>query len=105
MHEFTTSPAALQRTFVTGASRHLPPTFGLLLGRGLARLGAWIRRRSHLARQRRDARDIERALRELDAYTLRDLGIYPDEIRSLAAEMTGAAQITRIRVAQSAPRL
>jgi len=103
MHEFTTSPAALQRTFVTDASRHLPPTFGLLLGRALTRLGAWLRRRSQLSRQRRHAREIELALRELDAYTLRDLGIYPDEIRSVAAEMTGAAEVTRIRVAQSAP--
>ena len=104
MHEFITSPAALQRPFARDASRHLPPTFGLLLGRALARLGAWLRRRSHLSQQRRQARQIELALREVDAHTLRDLGIYPDEIRSVAAEMTGAAPITRIRVARSAPR-
>lgn len=53
---------------------------------------AWAR-----YRKRRDARDIREALRQLDDHTLRDLGFDRTEISSVAAEMTGIAEPTRVR--------
>jgi uncharacterized protein YjiS (DUF1127 family) len=52
---------------------------------------------AHL-QQRRQARAIEDALRELDDHTLRDLGFDRGEIASVAAEATGDAERTRVRV-------
>lgn len=46
--------------------------------------------------QYRQAREIRRALAELDDRTLRDLGLYRGEIASVAAELTGSAERTRM---------
>lgn len=54
------------------------------LRRGVA---AWRRSRGELA--------TLNALRALDAKTLRDLGIDPSEVRSLAVELSGASDPTR----------
>lgn len=53
---------------------------------------AYIRRR-----QRREAMAIGDALRGLDDRMLRDLGLDRSEIMSVAAEMTGGAEHTRVR--------
>lgn len=59
---------------------------------------ATARRALVRARQRRQARAIYNALQQLDDRTLHDLGFYRDEIASVAAETTGQAEHTRIRV-------
>jgi uncharacterized protein YjiS (DUF1127 family) len=46
--------------------------------------------------QYRKARDIRRALSELDDRTLHDLGLYRGEIGSVAAELSGSAERTRM---------
>ncbi len=46
--------------------------------------------------QYRQAREIRRALAELDDRTLHDLGLYRGEIASVAAEVTGSAERTRM---------
>jgi len=46
--------------------------------------------------QYRQAREITRALGELDDRTLHDLGLYRGEIGSVAAEMTGSAERSRM---------
>ena len=46
--------------------------------------------------QYRQARDIRRALAELDDRTLHDLGLYRGEIGSVAAELSGTAERTRM---------
>ena len=56
-----------------------------------ARLAAWLARRRQAAAQRRELR----LLAQLDATTLRDLGIEPGELPSLAAELHGTAAATR----------
>jgi uncharacterized protein YjiS (DUF1127 family) len=51
--------------------------------------------------QRRRAADTCRALEQLDARTLRDLGIHRSEISSLAAEVACNAEATRIRAVRA----
>jgi uncharacterized protein YjiS (DUF1127 family) len=48
-------------------------------------------------RQRQQAKATYDALRQLDDRTLRDLGFDRSEIRSVAAEVTGEAERTRVR--------
>ncbi len=58
--------------------------------------------------QRGEARAVYNVLSELDDRTLRDLGFDRSEIRSVAAELTGEAEQTRVRIlrtiAQSSER-
>ena len=51
--------------------------------------------------RRRYALEIHRALRDLDAHTLRDLGLDRSEIHSLAAEMAGNTVAMRMRSERS----
>ena len=48
-------------------------------------------------RQRQQAKASYEALSELDDRTLRDLGLDRSELRSVAAEVTGEAERTRVR--------
>ena len=56
-----------------------------------ASLAAWLARRREATLQRRELR----LFAQLDATTLRDLGIEPGELPSLAAELHGTAAATR----------
>ena len=57
-----------------------------------------IGRRAHARlRQRQAAKSIYDTLSDLDDRTLRDLGFDRSEITSLAAEVTGRAEPTRVR--------
>jgi uncharacterized protein YjiS (DUF1127 family) len=47
-------------------------------------------------RQRRQARETYKALRELDTRTLHDIGLARSELRSIAAEVSGALEVTRM---------
>ncbi len=49
------------------------------------------------AQQRRDARATYLALRGLDARTLHDIGLHRSEIMSVALELSGAFQATRVQ--------
>jgi len=40
-------------------------------------------------------------LEQLDARALRDIGLHPGEIRSLAGEIAGLADVTRVHSARS----
>ena len=59
--------------------------------------GTIVRQAYARHRQRRKARHAYDALRQLDDHTLRDLGFDRSEIASVAAEVTGAAERTRVR--------
>ena len=55
--------------------------------------------------QRREARETRDALAFLDDRALRDLGLDRSEITSIAAEIAGEAQYTRMRALQTLPSL
>ena len=59
--------------------------------------GASARQAYARYRQRQEARATCAALRDLDDRMLRDLGLDRSEITSIAAEMTGEAEHTRVR--------
>lgn len=100
MHELSATSSPFSRRPAMGG-RDGAPTMAGLLARLLMRMGAALRWYARRSEQRREAASIRDALAELDAYALHDLGFDPSEIDSVAAEMTGAADVTRARVAQS----
>ena len=83
------------------ARAHLSFTLGEIVVEAFRAAGAVARRAYVRYRQHRRARAIHATLRELDDHTLRDLGLDRSEIRSVAAELTGEAERTRVRVLQS----
>jgi hypothetical protein len=81
-----------------------PGTSALAAASSDGRWTRWVARLRSLAndlraRRRRDAaaRDLRAALCALDDRMLRDLGFHRDEIASVAAEMHGHANPTRVR--------
>lgn len=60
-------------------------------------ISAVVRHRYIGWRRSRGARATYASLQELDEYTLRDLGFARSEILSVAAEIAGAAEATRLR--------
>jgi uncharacterized protein YjiS (DUF1127 family) len=60
-------------------------------------VGAIVRRAHARLRQRQAAKAIYDTLWDLDDRTLRDLGLDRSEITSVAAEVTGVAERTRMR--------
>jgi len=56
-----------------------------------------------VAAERRRARIRETVMRleQLDARALHDIGLHPGEIRSLAGEIAGLADVTRVHSARS----
>jgi uncharacterized protein YjiS (DUF1127 family) len=79
------------------ARAHRSFTIGEIIVAAIQAAGAIARRAHARHRQRRQARAIRDALRQLNDHTLRDLGIDRSEIMSVAAEVTGAAECTRVR--------
>ena len=61
-------------------------------------IGSVVRRAHARYRQRRKARATYDALRHLDDRMLRDLGFDRSEITSVAAEISGTAARTRVRL-------
>ena len=58
---------------------------------------AFVRRIAARDRRRRQARQFREELRGLDDHMLRDLGIDRSEIGSVAREMAGLTEATRVR--------
>ena len=69
--------------------------------RALQAVADLLRRGCAAWRHQAEARQTHLALRELDAHTLRDLGLDRSELGSLVAEIGGQAGPTRVRVLQS----
>jgi uncharacterized protein YjiS (DUF1127 family) len=69
---------------------------GEMLARLVASAWAMVRRAYAWHRQYRMASATFHALRELDDHTLRDLGMHRSEISSVAAELGGLVERTRI---------
>jgi uncharacterized protein YjiS (DUF1127 family) len=67
-------------------------------------VGAIARRAHARHRQHRQARATYDALRQLDDRALRDLGFDRSEITSVAAEVTGETECTRVRALHNAFR-
>jgi uncharacterized protein YjiS (DUF1127 family) len=63
--------------------------------------GAFARRVRERLRQRAQARAAHSVLRRLDDRTLRDLGFFRSELSSVGAEVSGEAEVTRVRAAKS----
>jgi hypothetical protein len=101
MHDLSVPAPALARRAVIGYRDDGRPTMARLFARLLMRLVAVVRAYARRAEQRHRAAAIRRELGGLDSVELHDLGIDVSEIDSVAAEMTGGADITRARVAQS----
>jgi uncharacterized protein YjiS (DUF1127 family) len=80
------------------ARAHRSLVLGNLIIRAIHAGGAIVRQAIARYRQRQQARNLNVALHQLDDRILRDLGINRSEITSLAAELTGQAECTRVRV-------
>ena len=73
-------------------------TLGDMIAAAMQAAGAIVRRAYARYRQRRQAGAFYDALRQLDDHTLRDLGFDRSELGSVAAEASGEAEHTRLRV-------
>ena len=80
-----------------GARAHPSFTLGEIIVAAIQAASAIPRRAHARHRQRRQARAIYDALRQLDDRALHDLGFDRSEITSVAAEFTGEAECTRVR--------
>jgi uncharacterized protein YjiS (DUF1127 family) len=85
------------RTLREFARAHRSFSLGEIIVAVIQAAGAIARRAHARHRQRRQAWDLYDALQQLDNHTLRDLGFDRSEIRSVAAEVTGEAEYTRVR--------
>jgi uncharacterized protein YjiS (DUF1127 family) len=94
--ELATLRAAI--VFAPGDSPLLHKTAGMreLIADVTQALAAVSRRLYGAWRRRQEAWATYRALRELDARTLRDIGLDRSELRSMAAEVSGALEVTRM---------
>ena len=84
----------LQQAARTGRSF----TLGEMIAAAMQAAGAIVRQAYARYRQRRQAGAFYDALRQLDDHTLRDLGFDRSELGSVAAEASGQAEHTRLRV-------
>ena len=79
------------------ARAHRSFILGGIIVAAIRAAGASARRVLARHRQRRQARAIYDVLRQLDDRMLRDLGFDRSEMTSVAAEITGEAEYTRVR--------
>ena len=86
------SPFALD-SLVTGAT-----TLRSMIEEAMRDAKRIVRRLRARRRERRRLQSTYNELRALDDHTLRDLGFHRDELMSVAAEVSGAAERTRTRV-------
>lgn len=105
MHDLLAPSPAVPRGAASRTRHDGPPTIAGLLARLLIWLAAVLRWHARQSERRREAASIRRALGALDPAELHDLGLDASEIESVAAEMTGTADVTRSRVAQSRARV
>jgi uncharacterized protein YjiS (DUF1127 family) len=73
-----------------------------LFATGLSWLGGTLRRAYAEWQRRSHARAVYATLSRLDTRTLHDLGMERSELTSVAAELSGSAELTRIRAMNSA---
>lgn len=92
------APVRAAIAFAPGDSPLLHKTSGMReLFADIAQVVAAVSRRIYGTwRQRQQAWATYRALRDLDARTLRDIGIDRSELRSIAAEVSGAIEVNRV---------
>ena len=92
------TPVRAAIVFAPGDSPLLHKTSGMReLFADIAQVVAAVSRRIYGTwRQRQQAWATYRALRDLDARTLRDIGLDRSELRSIAAEVSGAIEVTRV---------
>jgi uncharacterized protein YjiS (DUF1127 family) len=86
------SSVALHRA----ARAHRSYLLGSLIGAAFAATAKAGRHALKLYRRRRDAQATREALQRLDDRALRDLGFTRDEIGSIASELSGAAEASRV---------
>lgn len=79
------------------AHSHRAVFLGGIFAAAMQSVGALARRAYAGYRQWRQARETYMALRELDDRALRDLGFARDELISIAAEVAGGTECTRVR--------
>ena len=87
--------------FDQGAREHRASGLTQIVEAKLRNAGAVARRMVAGWKRRQEARAIYFALRELDARTLRDIGLDSSEIMSVAAELAGDADPTRVHTLQA----
>jgi uncharacterized protein YjiS (DUF1127 family) len=92
------TPVRAAIVFAPGDSPLLYKTSGMRelvsdVAQVVAAVSRWL---SGRWRQRQQAWATYRALRDLDARTLRDIGLDRSELRSIAAEVGGAIEVTRV---------
>ena len=92
-------PASYDMYHAVRAHRSL--ALGQIIIAAIKAVEAFARRALARHKQRRQARVAYDALHQLDDRTLRDLGFDRSEIMSLAAEVTGEAECTRVRALQT----
>lgn len=85
------------------ARPHRSFALGELIVAAIQAAAASVRRAHARDRHRRETDAIYDVLRQLDDRTLRDLGFHRSELGSVAAELTRAAEGTRVRTSHSFP--
>jgi len=83
------------------ARAHRSRAIGQILRKAFRAAGGFARRAITQWKHRQYARATYAALQGLDARVLRDLGFHRSELMSIAAEMAGAADSTRLVVRHS----
>jgi uncharacterized protein YjiS (DUF1127 family) len=92
-------------TLYHAARAHRSAAIAELFGTALQSVKNALARALAAYRRRRNERATYVALSNLDAWTLRDLGLHRSELLSVAAEVSGEAHATRARLMTRRRRL
>jgi uncharacterized protein YjiS (DUF1127 family) len=79
-------------------------TLGAIIVAMIQAAATSVRRAYARYRQRREIDAIYDLLRQIDDRTLRDIGFHRSELRSVAAELSGETECTRVRTSRSSER-